>query len=78
MDRNYLVFRILELIHEVTGVWLDDDSPLDFESDHEWHVYNVWFRLNDEFLCLDYEQAKKWRSVKDIVRDCEEGLDDEG
>ncbi len=77
MNHQYLIYRILELIHEATGIWLDEESPLDFESNHEGKIYDTWFAVWNEFLCVDYEDAKKWRTVKDIVRDVERGLGSE-
>lgn len=68
MDRNYLAFRILELIHEVTGIWLDEESPLDFESDHKGKMESIVSALQNEFLCVDYDDIPKWDCVSSIVK----------
>lgn len=67
MDNRYLAFRVLELIHEATGIWLDDDSYLDFESDHNGKMESIICALKNVFLCVDYDDH--WKTVKDIV-DC--------
>jgi len=71
VDRCNLVYRILEIIHEVTGEWLEEDSYLDFEVDHKGKMEDIAFNLWDEFLCVDREDAKKWDYVTDIIRDVE-------